>query len=99
MSEDPTQLTQRTILEAINTIGVELHNFRALVERRFEEVNTSLSVTHTEILNLRAEVNIRFDELEESLSVLAGDVVKLRARDKARPRSDAPYPPDETTRT
>jgi hypothetical protein len=72
MSEDPTQITFRTILEAINSLGVELHNFRAAIEKRFEKLD--------------ATMNERFDDLDDRINVLAGDIVTLRAREVATKR-------------
>lgn len=70
MSQDPTEITLRTVLDAINEVSVELHNFRAEVNERFERLET--------------EMNERFDDLDERMEVLAGDVVKARARAKRR---------------
>jgi hypothetical protein len=66
MSENPTQPTLKTILEAINAIGVELHELRVEMNARFER--------------LEAEMSERFDDLDGRMEVLAGDVVKVRAR-------------------
>lgn len=65
MSQDPTQIDLRTVLEAINAIGVELHQFREEVNKRFEE--------------LEAAMNERFDDLDNRMALLAGDVLKVRA--------------------
>jgi hypothetical protein len=65
MSQDPTQIDLRTILEAINAIGVELHQFRTQTEKRFEALETAM--------------NERFDDLEGSVTVLSGDVVQIRS--------------------
>jgi hypothetical protein len=78
--EAPTQPTLKTILEAINGLGVELHQFRAAVEDRFKAVEDRFTQVNTEVSALRQEMNARFDELDKSMYILAGDVVKIRAR-------------------
>ncbi|HEV7378022.1 MAG TPA: hypothetical protein VGN95_25300 [Pyrinomonadaceae bacterium] len=89
MSEDPTQISLRTVLEAINSLGVELHNFRAETEKRFGQ--------------LEAVISARLETIESSINVLSGDVTRLRASkiDRAKieeiARADRGYgyPPDK----
>jgi len=83
VSEDPTQITLRTVLEAVNALGVELHNFRTEVNERFER--------------LEAEVKERFDSIEESINVLSGDVTRLRSR-TLQVRLHEPPKPEEKER-
>jgi hypothetical protein len=65
MSEDPTQITLRTVLEAVNEVSVELRQFRAEVEKRFERLEAAMSEG--------------FDDLDKRMAVLAGDVIKVRS--------------------
>ncbi|HKR02006.1 MAG TPA: hypothetical protein VJT09_15100 [Pyrinomonadaceae bacterium] len=65
MSEDTTQITLRTVLEAINALGVELHNFRAemqgfreAVEVRPEEIESSLDILASDVLRVRARESL-----------------------------------------
>ncbi len=80
--ETPTQPTLKTVLEAINSLGVELHQFRVAVEDRFKQVDTEVRAARSEVSVLRQEMNERFDDLDERMEVLAGDVIKARARSK-----------------
>ncbi len=84
MGEDPTQITLRTVLEAINSLGIELHNFRVEVEKKFAEVEKRFE-------RLEATMSERLDSVEGSINVLSGDVTRLRSRSFkiARP-SDEP---------
>ena len=79
---DPNATTQpllNEILEAINSLGVEFHDFRAEMEKRSAKLERTM--------------NERFDDLDRRLDVLAGDVVRLRARE-GRPalRRRSPLP-------
>ena len=65
MGEDPTQITLRTVLEAVNEVSVELRQFRAEVEKRFERLEAAMSEG--------------FDDLDKRMAVLAGDVIKVRS--------------------
>lgn len=70
MSEETTQdlpgrqPTLADIKEAINSVSVELHSFRASVEKRLDA--------------LEATMNERFEGVESSINVLSGDVTRLR---------------------
>lgn len=55
MSENPTQPALKTVLEAVNAIGVELHQFRAAVEIRLDKIHSEVKETHSELYALRAE--------------------------------------------
>jgi prefoldin subunit 5 len=68
MSEDPTQIDLRTILEAINAIGVELHQLRTQVERLEAKMNERFE-----------RIEVRLDKVEDSMTVLSGDVVQVRS--------------------
>jgi uncharacterized protein (DUF111 family) len=67
MSEDttkdlPKEPSLREVLEAINTLGVEFHQFRVVTEKRFEnleirmdKMHGEIKETHSELYALRAE--------------------------------------------
>lgn len=84
MSEDPTQITLRTVLEAINGIGVELHQFREEVRGLQTGVERRLDRLETGQLSLHEEMQDRLRSLESSINVLSGDVTRLRGREESR---------------
>lgn len=77
MSEDPTHITMRTVLEAVNALGVELHNFRgemqefrAETNRRFDDLERKIDVLNRDMLQLRADyagLDRRVSRLEPEL--------------------------------
>jgi hypothetical protein len=70
MSEDPTQISLRTVLEAVNSLGVEVHN-----------LGVELNHFRQEMKEFRESVETKLDEIDERMNVLAGDIVKVRARE------------------
>ena len=67
MSEEPTQEmrepTLREVLEAVNAIGVELHNLTAEVRTGFRNVERQIGVLSKDIVQLRADVGDLQDRL------------------------------------
>jgi predicted nucleic acid-binding Zn-ribbon protein len=62
-ADAPTQPLLSEILDAVNGLGVELHQFRAEANKRFEKLEIRLDridgevkFVHSEILNLRADM-------------------------------------------
>ena len=61
MSEDPTQISLRTVLEAINSLGVELHNFREEmrefrdnIEAKLDDMDERMNVLAGDVVKVRA---------------------------------------------
>ncbi len=79
MSEDSTQITLRTVLEAINAVSVELHQFREYADARFNQIDAEFKSVRSEISDLREEMNDKFSDLSGKISVLNNDVLSLRA--------------------
>jgi hypothetical protein len=65
MDEAPTQPTLKTILEAVNAVGVELHQYRTEMEIRLDRMESFAHKTHSELLALRADVNELKQEFNE----------------------------------
>ena len=54
--EAVTKPTLKTILEAVNAIGVELHQFRTDVDIRLDKMEGFAYKTRSELMELRADV-------------------------------------------
>jgi hypothetical protein len=61
MSENTTQISLRTVLEAINSVGVELHKFREEmrefrenVETRLDDLDERMNVLAGDVVKVRA---------------------------------------------
>ena len=63
--EAVTKPTLETILEAINAIGVELHQFRTDVDVRLDRMESFAHQTRSELLDLRADVKELRKEFNE----------------------------------
>jgi hypothetical protein len=83
MSEDPTQISLRTVLEAVNSLGVELHNLGV----ELHSLGVELNNFRQEMKEFRENVEAKLDDIDERMNVLSGDVVKVRAREAALNRS------------
>jgi DNA repair ATPase RecN len=68
MSENPTQPTLKTIMDAVNAIGVELHQFRTTTEKRLEKIEARLD-----------KIEIRMDRIESMALETRADLRELRA--------------------
>jgi hypothetical protein len=84
MSEDPTQISLRTVLEAVNAIGVELHNFReemqefrATVEVKLDDLDEQISILAGDVTKVRARI-LRHKSLGK-----IGEAVDIGERHKA----------------
>lgn len=80
--EAPTQPTLKSIMDAINDVGVELQQFRKSVEDRLGKLETNVGLLNSEVQAMGRLVALGFEDIEAQMEVLAGDVVRARARSK-----------------